>query len=291
MTNHTTAARISENIDTATTFCHTPENERATYTAQITSSKVVYFEDDHARLTHDLEVTRTTSRSVKTFTVKVHRDFGRGDATRTTVYNDNGNKVYSKQFDNYRAAALHAVSCAEADLSAAPAAPAPAVETLSPAVSAPARLPEDRTDVSPEEAALEATIIEYVDVTPSPEANAPAEEIVSVGDTEPDAPDLPGTPSAAEEDYTLPAKHLAEAALARRDYLDLLSGPVIPGRTATAAQRRYKRAMAAYMASATRAAHSDLHHLRMRAEAGDLDGLRAARESLRDAGLLPPRDA
>lgn len=322
MNNHETAAQISENIDTTTTFCFTPEDERATYTARIVHSGAIYFDNDHVRIGHTLEITRTTSRSTKTFRAHTARDFRDGeheDARVVALYNENRNQVHSKQFDNYRAAALHAVANAEADLAVAPAetpeeparpeVPACAPE-INPAdyaepVARSPRLPEtrtdahDRLDVSPAEArwARDSEPFGYVCKSCGGPSPVGVGYIAQGQDAESASASVdhcacgysrrPAGGSTTER----AAEHLMDAAVSRREYLDALTSPGPAGRAATAAQRRYKRAMAAYWDAATRAAHEDLHHLKMHAEAGDLDAARAERDSLRHVGLLRPRPA
>lgn len=127
--SHATAQFIAQNIDTAAqTTLQDPAGtgEKATYTAQVTASRTVLFTGEHARLLHTVEVTRTTSRSVKVFTARVSRELGTQESGYANMddrenhashlYNDKNNQVHAAQFDGYRVAAVAHVNAMEAAL-------------------------------------------------------------------------------------------------------------------------------------------------------------------------------
>lgn len=101
---------------------------RTTYTATVVSGKNVTWDTpDHSRLTYTVSVTRTTSRSSKTFTAHVSREVGNFTSHTSSnetnlrvshLHNEDGNAVFAAQFNGYRTAALMAAQALEAEYTA-----------------------------------------------------------------------------------------------------------------------------------------------------------------------------
>lgn len=121
--NPQTVHAVADSIDLDLVTAHV--DGRTTYTARVMEVEVHQFDGDRRRFEMALEVTRNTSRSIKTFQVHLSVDnyasyAGEVDSLRVnTVYNENGNQVRSDRFDGYRQAAMaHAVQVTTAALEA-----------------------------------------------------------------------------------------------------------------------------------------------------------------------------